>query len=376
MNPIAKTFLLATVGISSCWLVGCAATQPETTTVRQSAHERLVAPHRAKAAALAAEGKLREAQENYRIALTIDPQDQVSLAESRKLDERIKQAVTERLARGHDALKRNLHIEARDHFLAVLALDPANRDAFDALQSQVREVRQVNHTVRAGETLASIAQQYYGDRSRSEVIWETNQLPPNPKLTPGMVLKIPEIPGLPLGRPEAVARPRPESAPPAATKPEPVEETPYANPALAEAKEDLEKGDYVSVLAIIDQFLGQNPRSAEALDLKRVALLQHGKALFEQNKFGDSLNTLNQLAKLSPRDASVSALMGNVRGRLVQQHYNQGIRFYREEKLAEAIAEWRTVLQYDAKHDGAKKNIETAERLLKSLKDRQQKQGR
>lgn len=77
----------------------------------------------------------------------------------------------------------------------MLALDPSNRDAFATLQQQVREVRQVNHTVRAGESLASIAQQYYGDRSRSEVIWETNQLPPNPKLNPGMVLKIPEIPG-------------------------------------------------------------------------------------------------------------------------------------------------------------------------------------
>jgi tetratricopeptide (TPR) repeat protein len=374
MKRVAKNLILMIV--SSCWLAACAATQQETSTIHQSPFERLVAPHRTKAAALANEGKLFEARESYKIVLTIDPKDPVSLLEIKKLDERINQAVAERLARGHEDLKRNLHVEARDHFLAVLALDPANRDAFDTLQSQVREVRQVNHTVRAGESLASIAQQYYGDRSRSEVIWETNQLPPNPKLTPGMVLKIPEIPGLPLGRPEPVARPRPESPPAAAPKAEPVEETPYANPALAEAKEDLEKGDYVSALTIIDQFLGQNPRSTEALDLKRVALLQHGKALLEQNKLDDSLVTFNQLAKLSPRDTSVSALVGNVRGRLVQQHYNQGIRLYREEKLAEAIAEWRTVLQYDAKHDGARKNIETAERLLKSLKQRQEKQGR
>jgi hypothetical protein len=95
----------------------------------------------------------------------------------------------------------------------VLALDPANREAFEALQTRVRDVRQVNHTVRAGESLASIAQFYYRDRSRSEVIWETNQLPPNPNLTPGTVLKIPEIPGLPFGRPESAptARTRPEA---------------------------------------------------------------------------------------------------------------------------------------------------------------------
>ncbi len=69
-------------------------------------------------------------------------------------------------------------------------------------------------------------------------------------------------------------------------------------------------------------------------------------------------------------------MLGNVRGRLVQQHYNQGIRLYREEKLAAAISEWRSVLQYEPNHEGAKRNIETAERLLKGLQERQQKQGR
>ena len=85
---------------------------------------------------------------------------------------------------------------------------------------------------------------------------------------------------------------------------------------------------------------------------------------------------LTQLARLSPRDANVTTLLGNVRGRLVQQHYNQGVRLYREEKLPAAIHEWRTVLQYDPNHEGAKKNIESAERLLKGLQERQQKQSR
>ena len=343
---------------------------------RQSGYEALVAPHRDKAAQLTAQGKLREARETWKVALTIDPQDAIALEESRKLDERIQQAASERLARGQEALKRGAHLDARGHFLAVLALDPANREAFAALQNQVREVKQINHTVRAGESLASIAQQYYGDRSRSEVIWETNQLPPSAKLKPGMVLRIPEIPGLPFGRQEApVSRPRPESTlPPAKT--EPAEETPYVNPVLAEAKEALESGDYNEAISTIDQFLSQNPRSLEALELKRGALLQHGRALLDQNRLTDSYSAFTQLAKLSPRDTGVTALLGKVRGRLVQQHYNQGIRLYREEKLPAAIHEWRAVLQYEPNHEGAKRNIQTAEQLLRGLKERQQKQGR
>lgn len=365
--------ILALTVVLAGWVAGCATVQEGK---RQPAYESLVAPHRDKAAQLTAQGKLREASETWKVALTIDPTDATSLEESRKVDERIKQTAAERLARGQEALKRGAHLEARSHFLTVLALDPANRDAFAALQNQVREVKQVNHTIRAGESLASIAQQYYGDRSRSEVIWETNQLPPNPKLSPGMVLKIPEIPGLPFGRQETPAsRPRPESTAPG-PKTETVEETPYANPALAEAKEALENGEYGLALSTVDQFLSQNPRSGEGVDLKRNVLFLQGKTLLDQNRLTDSYAALNQLAKLSPRDASVTSLLGNVRGRLVQQHYNQGIRLYREEKLPAAINEWRTVLQYEPGHDGAKKNIQTAEQLLKGLRERQQKQGR
>jgi hypothetical protein len=110
--------------------------------------------------------------------------------------------------------------------------------------------------------------------------------------------------------------------------------------------------------------------------LKRGVLLQYSKTLIEQNKLTEAMGPLNQLARLSPEDAGVNSLMSNVRARLVQQHYNQGIRLYREEKLPAAINEWRTVLQYAPNHEGAKKNIETAERLLKGLQERQQKQSR
>lgn len=189
------------------------------------------------------------------------------------------------------------------------------------------------------------------------------------------LLRIPEILGLPFGRPET-PKPRPDTPPAAGPKPEPTEEGPYVNPTLAEAKEAIERGEYTTALTTLDQFLAQNPRNGEAVDLKRAALLQQGKTLMDQNKLGESLAAFTQLARLSPKDGTVSSLMSNVRGRLIQQHYNQGIRLYREEKLPATIAEWLTVLQYDPAHEGAKRNIEQAERLLKGLEARQQKQGR
>ena len=367
-----QSFLLwAAMGL----FAGCSARSGDTVPAN---FESLLAPQRARAAALAAQGNLRGASEAWKVALTIDPRDAVALAESRKVDEQIKQSVGDRLSRGRDALKRNVHLEARNHFLAVLAMDPGNREAFEALQSQVREVRQVNHTVRAGDSLVSIAQLYYGDRTRSEVIWETNQLPPNPKLTPGMVLKIPEIPGLPFGRPEPAptAKTPPSGSGPATAKTEPSEEGLYANPALGAAREALERGEFVLALSTVDRFILQNPRNGEATDLRRTVLLQQGRTLMEQNKLLDAYSAANQLVKTNPKDQAAIALLSQVRGRLVQQHYNQGMQLFREEKLPAAVAEWRAVLQYEPAHDGAKRNIDQAQRLLKGLQERQQKQGK
>ncbi len=68
------------------------------------------------------------------------------------------------------------------------------------------------------------------------------------------------------------------------------------------------------------------------------------------------------------------SLLGQLRNRLVEKYYAQGLRFFREEKLEDAVAQWRIVLDYDPAHAGAKKNIDQAERLLRALQQRQRKQ--
>ena len=87
--------------------------------------------------------------------------------------------------------------EAQQRLLVALSLDPTNRAAFETMQNDVREVLSIMHTVRAGDTCASLAELYYGDRLRCEVIAETNRLALNVPLRPGQKLKIPEIPGVP-----------------------------------------------------------------------------------------------------------------------------------------------------------------------------------
>jgi tetratricopeptide (TPR) repeat protein len=269
-------------------------------------------------------------------------------------------------------------VVARRHLLAALALDPGNRPAFEALRDQTQEVDLLSHTVRAGDTLAGLAFQYYGNRALSEVIAETNRLQPNARLAAGTALKIPEVPGVTLNRPGS-RPPAPRGAPPAAPPAPPAsappasvpkEEPAEVNPLLAEAREAMDHQDYAQALVDVDQLLASAPRNAEGLALKKQVLYSQGKAQLDQRKYRDSLATLDLLAKLAPNYEDSATLIRQTRTRLVELHYSNGIRLYREEKLPEAIAEWKVVLEIDPQHANARKNVEQSERLLKQLDER------
>lgn len=343
---------------------------------RVDPRELLTARHREQAQALDREGDLRRALDEWKIALTINPDDAAARASLKTLEGRIERAVTEKIEAGRAALARGVQVEARRQFLAALALDPANRVAFRHLQTEAREVEFVTHTVGQGDTLQSLALRYYGDRSRSEVIWETNQLPANPRLTAGTTLKIPEIPGVPFIHPEA-RRPAPPApgapAPGASTTETPKDEPPQVNPLLAEAREALDRNDYAEALSDVDKFLAGSPGNRDGLTLKKQTLYQQGKAQLSERKYEESYRALTQLAKIQPDYEDSPALLRQVRARVVEQHYSQGVRLYREEKLAEAVSEWQAVLELDPQHANARRNIDQAQRLLKALEERKKK---
>ena len=352
--------------------------------------QELAAKARAEAERLEREGELRHALDQWKVALLIDKNDQAARDGQTRVEARIEQGVTQRINEGRAALQRGSHVEARRRFLAALAMDPFNKTAFDALQNDVREVEFLTHTVRTGETLATIAQRYYGDRSRSEVIWETNQLPPNPRLAVGTTLKIPEIPGVPFAR----AEPRRDPLPPVASLPPSGGGTtppapggapsrsesardesapPEVNPLLADAREALDRNEYSVALAGLDRLLSSTPSDREGQDLRKVALYRYGKSQLDQKQYEESYRTLTQLAKVQPDYEDSAKLLQQARTRLIDKHYSEGIKLYRDEKLKEAIREWQVVLEYDPSHANAKKNIEQAERLLKGLEQRKKK---
>ena len=180
---------------------GAAPAKPASTTATaapaQWSRDALAAAHNDRADQLEQQGRLRQALEERLVALTINPRDRKALDGQKRLEGRITQASAALVQEAKALLGRGLVGEAQQRLLVALSLDPTNRPAFETLQNDVREVMSIVHTVRAGDTCPSLAELYYGDRLRCEVIAETNRLALNVPLRPGQKLKIPEIPGVP-----------------------------------------------------------------------------------------------------------------------------------------------------------------------------------
>ena len=331
----------------------------------------LLGPSHARAKKLEADGQLRPALLEWKVARAIDPSDAETRANEARLAARIEGLVAARVTEARGALQRGAPMQARRLLLSVLALDPTNTTAAELLRG-IGDVEFVTYTVRAGDTLASVAERYYGDRARGEVIWETNNLPPGKPLVAGAVLRIPEIPGVPFYAPGRKPPPAGTAALPRGpdrSGPAP-DEPPEVNPLLADLRDAVDRKEFTSALADIDRFLADNPRDREGTELKKLALYRQGQVALEEKKYDDSYRALTQLARLQPDYQDVARLLPEARRQVIDRHYQEGIRLFREEKLPEAIAEWKIVLEMDPQHVNARRNLDQAERLVKGLEQR------
>jgi tetratricopeptide (TPR) repeat protein len=107
----------------------------------------------------------------------------------------------------------------------------------------------------------------------------------------------------------------------------------------------------------------RNTDETEKPDVLYAAVRDHLAA----QRDDEAYRALAQLARVSPGYKDSVALLRELRPRLVQQRYQEGVRLFREELIEEAIEKWGGVLELEPTHANARRNVEQAERMLRTL---------
>ncbi len=100
---------------------------------------------------------------------------------------------------------------------------------------------------------------------------------------------------------------------------------------------------------------------------KPEVLYAAAKAHLAAKRDDEAYRALARLARVSPGYKDAAVLIRELHLRLVQQRYQEGVRLFREELIEAAIEKWRSVLELEPGHDNARRSIEQAEKILRTL---------
>jgi tetratricopeptide (TPR) repeat protein len=243
--------------------------------------------------------------------------------------------------------------------------------------------RYITHTVQPEETLSKLAQMYYGDLKKYDVIAKFNNLEEVTPLRVGQELKIPEVEGLPFFAEGRVEETKMASIPPKTPEPE------------EEPKQQVKEAIDQKQITIEDQAINYRELGIELFNNKeyKAAIIEFQKVL---NVKPDDSMTREFLAKshfqqglilfgkddyLVARDEFKAALQYDKNCDKCEEniqkcedtykeiHYDKGLAYFGDQKLADAIAEWEMVHSLDPNYKDVSKNLTKAKTLLERLEN-------
>lgn len=316
-------------------------------------------------------GDLRRALDSWKIVAALQPEEAEPKRRIADLTARLKSEAERRFRDGNARLQEGSFDAARREFLLSLAADPDHAGALNALKTRF-EQDATPYTVRAGDSFAGIAKKQYGDAAKSALVARANNLDPAGKPVPGTVLTLPDL--LPLAAKSALKR-RPEAG---ADTPEALDSTyetesgEVRNPAealLTKAQELFQAKKFEEAGSAADQLAGNPALAARARQLSGDAWFAAGAAALKLDRFAEAVAAYR---KAEPARKDITAALAAVERRKTEKAeelYNEGVRFFINQQLDQAIRSWEQTLALNPEHPKAPKNIEKARGLQQKLKE-------
>ncbi|OGP58928.1 MAG: hypothetical protein A2V65_01480 [Deltaproteobacteria bacterium RBG_13_49_15] len=358
---------------------GCAA--PVKRVIVEKPQESLL---RLKAIEYEGSGKLNTALQLWQSLSHYAPNDMESKNKAAQLKMEIQKKVNQHLSKGRTYYYYSSMRDARREFLKVLFYDSENKEALDYLKNRLHGDDLIVYEVKPGDTLEEIARKAYQDPQKGFVVAKYNDLKSESALESGRVLKLPVIEVV---ASDAASRSTQESqktsksgAPFQKQPPQKIPEesqvltamvTDYSKGlrtgmTLSDAKRLFDKKRYQETIAIAEEILEQDDDNQTAKNLINASYYQMGKGMVESKNYKEAIK---YFSRVDPEYLDVGRLKSDVEVKLSDVHYIEGVKYFVNEKLENAISEWEMTLAFNPEHQKAKADIENARNIIKKLKE-------
>ncbi len=332
-------------------------------------------------------GALRE----YRIALTVDPQNEEIVERARLLEKTLNELADERFLAGLEFQEQGRYEKARRELLRTLRLRSDHPKAVEILLSRkrVRSTRYVAHTIAPGETLSGLAFRYYGDYAKFPVIAEYNSLKDATFVMAGQEIRIPEIEGVPFMAGDVEVRTDQKEASRFGSWEWGAFEAALNGSediSLQEAAWKLEQEDgiaayrsngiilfnekkYHQAVEAFDLVLKAEPEDEVALEYAFKARAHLAQSLLERKEYLAARDVFLESLRIREDCSECRQHIRKCEELYKEEHYRKGMQYYNQEKLYEAIREWERVKSLDPDYKRVGSLIEKAQRILSRLED-------
>jgi len=225
--------------------------------------------------------------------------------------------------------------------------------------------RFIIHTVQPEETLSKLAQIYYGDLSKFDVIAKFNDIGTNVRV--GQELKIPEVEGLPFlveGKVEetkTVALPKDQ--PLTETEAEkPQEPKIVKKPITVESQtanyrelgiEFYKNKEYSDAIIELNKVINVTPDDQTARNYLALAYFEKGRRSFDNKAYSQAETEFEASLKYDKNCPDCRKYMDKIEKKRRESLRDEAISLYNEKKFKEAIAKFEGVVKNNPKDSGA-----------------------
>jgi len=310
-----------------------------------------------------ATGDLVAALRHFKLALTVDPSNQVALRSCNRLEKEIRSSAEKHYNAGLNLQKEGKYALARKEFLTALRLYPGYQKASEMLTAKKRiEIKgYVAHKVKPGDNLSKLAAIYYGDYRKFPIIAKYNNISDAIPLRVGQELKIPEIRSI-----EFAEGKRPTEDNDMALKEDEVDQATIYRDHGIELFNDKK---YQKALIEFNKVLSANPDDSVVLEYAYKCCFLQAVDFYEQKDYLTARDRFRLSLKYRSDCQQCHKYMKNCENSYKKLHYKKGMQFYNNERINEAIKEWKLVRNQDPDYKRVNYLINKAQTILKKLNE-------